>query len=174
MVRLAALAGALALAPGCSVGHMFVGESETESATTTVEAPGSIRAGRHFGYIRAIDGTTIEFDQAEFLVGEEANAAARADGSIGSGETVPNDYYIRNADTGTVRLAVAQTVRVTIVQCPTSCREGVQGTFVGLTRSFIAPKANTTYADRYRGPNSQYWVTLRSGRVVAVDEQYVP
>ena len=171
--QLAVLAGLIALAPGCSVG-LFAAESETESATTTIEAPQSLGDGRMFGYIRSVRGTAIQFDPAEFLVGEKANAAARADGTIGPTESVSNDYYIRNADTTTTTLSVSPSVRVTVVRCPTSCREGVQGTFAGLARSFADPDANTTYADQYRGPNSQYWVTLRGGRVVAIDEQYLP
>lgn len=164
----------MAVAPGCSVGHVFVGESETESATTTVEAPGSGGDGRTFGYIRSVQGTSIQFDPAEFLVGEKANSAARADGTIGPGESVPNDYYIRNEDTITTMLSVSPSVRVTVVRCPTSCREGVPGTLAGLVSSFDDPEANTTYANDYRGPNSQYWVTLKGGRVVAIDEQYLP
>jgi hypothetical protein len=28
--------------------------------------------------------------------------------------------------------------------------------------------------DPYRGKYSQYWLTIRDGEVVAIDEQYVP
>jgi hypothetical protein len=31
-----------------------------------------------------------------------------------------------------------------------------------------------TYEDDYRGAQSQYWVTIEDGVVVAIDEQYVP
>ena len=35
-------------------------------------------------------------------------------------------------------------------------------------------KTGQTYADPYRGRESQYWLTIEDGAVVAIDEQYVP
>jgi hypothetical protein len=37
----------------------------------------------------------------------------------------------------------------------------------------LAQKGHT-YDDDYRGAESQYWLTLEDGVVVAIDEQYVP
>lgn len=31
-----------------------------------------------------------------------------------------------------------------------------------------------TYNDAYRGAESQYWLTIEDGRVLAIDEQYRP
>ena len=38
----------------------------------------------------------MRFDPALWLSGQTANRAAIEDGAIPPGETVPNDYYIRN------------------------------------------------------------------------------
>ncbi len=133
--------------------------------------------GRHFGYVRSVDTdaspATIDVDVAEFLSGEEANAAAVEDGVIPPGEPVPNDYYIRNEDKDLVTVAVADDVAVTHIQCPDSCTEGVPGQFDAFAASFDAPSDGSLAAE-YRGAQSQYWITVEGGEVVAIDEQYVP
>ena len=132
--------------------------------------------GRHYGYIRELDveadPAEIDFDDAEFLTGEEAAAAAVEDGALPEGEPLSNDYYVRNPSTATETLPVAEDVAVTRVRCPGSCVDGAAGDFAGLAESF--GRTGATLADDYRGAESQYWVTLRDGVVVAIDEQYVP
>ena len=115
----------------------------------------------------------LTFDRAEFLTGEAAQRAAEEDGAVPAGEPVPNDYYVRDADTATVRLELAPRVTVTAVRCPSSCRDGVPGDLAGLAASFADARPRTL-ADPYRGALSQYWITVRDGRVVAIDEQYLP
>lgn len=52
-----------------------------------------------FAFVRAIDESEVRFDPATMLTGDEAVAAARADGVLAEGEDLPNDYYISNPDT---------------------------------------------------------------------------
>ena len=136
-----------------------------------------IADGRHFGYVQSVDASanpaTISVDVAEFLVGEEATAAAVEDGVIAEGEAVPNDYYIRNPAEDVVMLDVAEEVRVTHVQCPDSCTEGLPGQFEAFAASFDDP-GEKSLQDEYRGSQSQYWITVRDGEAVAIDEQYLP
>jgi len=133
--------------------------------------------GRHFGYVKSVDASTtpatIQVDVAEFLSGEEANAAAEEDGAIAEGEGVPNDYYIRNEEKDVVTLYVAGDVRVTHIQCPDSCVEGIPGQFDAFATSFD-DTGEKSLADEYRGAQSQYWITVEGGEVVAIDEQYLP
>lgn len=129
--------------------------------------------GRYFGYIRWVGEPTIAFDRAQFLMGEAANEAAAADHAIEYGETVPNDYYIRNRDHSVVELALADDVRVTAVRCPAGCKQGVPGDFGAWAASFSSP-GEKTLMDDYRGAKGHYWVTIRHGRVTAIDEQYLP
>lgn len=137
----------------------------------------AVADGRHFGYVQAADASstpaTIQVDVAEFLSGEAAQAAAVEDGVIAEGEPVPNDYYVRNPEKDVVTLDVAEDVRVTHVQCPDSCTEGLPGRFDAYAASFDDP-GEKTLQDEYRGSQSQYWITVRDGEVVAIDEQYVP
>jgi hypothetical protein len=51
------------------------------------------------------------------------------------------------------------------------CRDGKPGNLADFLRGF-AQKGHT-YDDDSRGAESQYWLTLEDGVVVAIDEQYV-
>lgn len=137
------------------------------------EPTSALADGRYFGYIRWMGEPSIAFDRAQFFMGEEANEAAAADHAIEYGETVENDYYIRNRDRRVVVLAVAADVRVTAVRCPASCKDGVPGDYDGLVASFSTP-GEKSLMDDYRGAKGHYWVTIDHGRVTAIDEQYLP
>jgi hypothetical protein len=95
------------------------------------------------------------------------------DGVIAPGDNVPNDYYIRNEDKEVITLDVAPDVRVTHIQCPDSCTEGIPGEFEAFAVSF-GDTGEKTLLDEYRGAESQYWITVRDGEAVAIDEQYLP
>ena len=133
--------------------------------------------GRYFAYVHEVDTSaspaTIRIDVADFLTGDEANRAAVDAGAIEEGESVPNDYFVRNDDQETVVLSVARNVRVTHVQCIAACREQIPGRFAAFAASFrdSGPKS---LADEYRGSQSQYWVTVQDREVVAIAEQYLP
>jgi hypothetical protein len=135
----------------------------------------AIETAERFGYIRSVDASTepatLEFDEAEWLSGEEAQEAAEADGAIEPGDPVPNDYYVRNPDKSTRRLEIAPDAAVTAIRCQL-CRDGKPGNLEDFLASFS--KRGQTYADDYRGAESQYWLTIEDGRVLAIDEQYTP
>jgi hypothetical protein len=150
------------------------GESNTSESTqsaTTTAAP----ADEHFGYIRSVSAagpaTTLAFDQAQFLTGKEAQQAAEEDGAVEPGEAVPNDYYIRNPDKATKTYPIANDARITAKRC-SLCRHGNPGELGPFLASFM--KGRLTYAQPYRGKYALYWLTIENGRVVAIDEQYVP
>lgn len=135
----------------------------------------TLKDGRHFGYVRALDAKQLRlaFDRADFLTGDAATRAARRAGIIGPGETPPNDYFIVNSSKRRVWLTIARSVVVTHVQCKTGCKEKLPGTLAGLARSFH-DNGDKTLEDPYRGANTQYWLTLRAGKVVRIDELYLP
>lgn len=137
----------------------------------------ALRDGRYFGYVRAVAPSpsppTISVDVAEFLVGEEANKAALAAGAIEKGESVPNDYFVRNVDKSLLVLPVASDVSVTHVQCAPTCREKIPGRFAAFAASFHDPEPKSLLVP-YRGAQSQYWIIVARGEVVAIDEMYLP
>jgi hypothetical protein len=172
VARLALLACALLVVAGCGG---YGDDSEDASATTTTKRKPNPAAEEHFGYIRSVSTAgptaTLAFDEAEFLTGEEAQQAAEEDGKVPAGESVPNDYYVRNPDKSTVTLRVATDAEITARRC-SLCRKGRPGNVEDFLGSFM--KTGQTYADPYRGAESQYWLTIEDGTVVAIDEQYLP
>lgn len=128
--------------------------------------------GRFFGYIRAINSAAVEFDRAEFLTGAEATSAAVQAGDIDAGETVPNDYYIVNDSRATGTLALAKDVRVII----DTIQDGIPGPapadLLWLTCEFadVPPDDET----RISHATSPFWLTAKDGRIVKIEEQYLP
>ena len=146
----------------------------TPTQTQPAPTPGPSLA-EHFGYIRSVStagpAATLAFDAAEFLTGDAAQKAAEEDGVVAPGESVPNDYYIRNSDQTTQTLRIANDAKITAKRCPL-CRHGRDGQLGPFLASFM--QGRQTFADPYRGKYSLYWLTIRDGEVAAIDEQYVP
>jgi len=129
--------------------------------------------GRHFGYSNTVDAEasphTLVFDKADFLTGEEANEAAREDGHLGPGESVPNDYYIRNNNPLLRTLPFEDDVELAVIDW-NNCCELVQGELEPFAAAFEGHQP----AGSYRGSLSPYWLTVAGGRVVKIEEQYQP
>ncbi len=170
MARVVFLGCAVLLVAGC--GGDGGGSPEASDSTTTSPATTAER----FGYIRSVSmmgpAATLAFDEAEWLTGEEAQRAAEEDGAIAPGEPLPNDYYVRNPDKSTETLRIATDAEITAKRCRL-CRDGQPGDLDDFLAAFMEPGPKT-YADPYRGAESQYWLTIEDGAVVAIDEQYVP
>jgi hypothetical protein len=79
------------LEPG--VNEIVVGDGVTDTRYSVTYVPGGTI---EFGYLTRVGPDEVVADYAQWLTGEEANQAAIEDGVIAEGETVPNDYYIRN------------------------------------------------------------------------------
>jgi hypothetical protein len=173
-VRVLLLSLAL-VAAGCGGGAADKAAPEpTQTSTQPAPTPGPSPA-EQFGYIRSVStagpAATLAFDEAEFLTGDAAQKAAEEDGVVAPGETVPNDYYIRNRDQTTQTLRIANDAKITAKRCPL-CRHGRDGQLDPFLASFM--KGRQTFADPYRGKYSLYWLTIKDGEVAAIDEQYVP
>ena len=161
--------------PACGNGRSGEAGGKTEPEPTQTTLGTTSPSVEHFGYIRSVStagpATTLAFDEAEFLTGKEAQQAAEEDGVVEPGEAVPNDYYIRNPDRSTKTIPIANDARITAKRCPL-CRNGKPGELGPFLASFM--KGRQTYAEPYRGKYGLYWLTIEDGRVVAIDEQYVP
>ena len=166
----------LALVPaGCRGGEEEKAAPEPTQTQTQPSPPPGPSSAEHFGYIRSVStagpAATLAFDEAQFLTGLAAQKAAEEDGVVAPGESVPNDYYIRNRDQTTQTLRIANGASITAKRCPL-CRHGRDGQLGPFLASFM--KGRQTFADPYRGKYSLYWLTIRDGEVAAIDEQYVP
>jgi hypothetical protein len=137
-------------------------------------------AGEQFGFVTEADAAkrTITFDPAEWLDGEEGRLAAVEDGAIGSDEGLSNDYYIRNPDGRTRELELAPTASVRAAmpvtglaaRPPADCKSGTGCTGYDVSLAgFFASFRKLRYADGLK-----FWLTIRDGKVVRLDEQYTP
>jgi hypothetical protein len=173
-VRVLLLSLALIVA-GCGGGGADKAAPEPTQTQTEPAPPPGPSPAEHFGYIRSVStagpAATLAFDEAQFLIGDVAQKAAEEDGAVEPGESVPNDYYIRNRDKTTRTLRISNDAKITAKRCQL-CRHGRDGQLGAFLASFM--KQDRTYATPYRGKYSQYWLTIEGDEVAAIDEQYVP
>jgi hypothetical protein len=152
----------------------------SETTTTTETLP---QGEREFAYVKELrtdpDGSvTVVADYAQWLTGDEANQAAIEDGYIEEGDTVPNDYYIRNENTRlrelTLELDSPVVINVCYVDGECVTTEGVSvEQWVALFEGETVPELGDDF-QWYGGPNLPYWLTLDGETVIAVEEQYLP
>ena len=145
-------------------------EATKEPSPTVTTSPAALEDGRHFGFITSIEANTgrMVFDLAEFLTGDEANRAAIEDGVLEPGQSIDNDYYIRNRNPKLRDLLVAPDVQIILVNWPNCCETTVNGLLEDFAASFAAP------TDDYHGATSPYWLTIDGGFVTKIEEQYLP
>jgi hypothetical protein len=151
------------------------------SATTTTEAlssaeerlpNGNIKAMGFIDEVREAGGVRhISIDYAEFLTGEEANAAAVEAGVIAPGEDVPNDYFIRNVSSQLREFVVSDSVAIT-----TSTRWAPHDGFGASCTwedflSFWGPGLGDGESHLHAVP---WWIVRDGGTVISIDEQYLP
>ena len=123
-----------------------------------------------FGYIESIDlaSGSMVWDLAYFLTGDEANEAAEAHGDE---VPVPNDYYIVNDNPKLRTLTLAPAVELSVIDWGNCC-DPVRGELQPFAEAFDTNQH--AWDAMYQGAESQYWVTVDGGVVVAIEEQYLP
>lgn len=131
--------------------------------------------GLYIGFITAIStegmtgGPEIQFDLGVWFDGEEADAMAVEDGEE---SPRPNGYYIRNLDPSHLLLEVSAAVRVSSIwyfyEETELARRSVE--FDLVVDAMNPPVGFIGSALRA----SPWWITITDGRVVSMDEQYVP
>lgn len=134
------------------------------------DAPGTRTVSFGFLALEGRGGTQMSFDEAEWLVGEPATEAAIADGVIEAGETVPNDYYIRNSSRS--RTAVEVQADAAIVTVTASRKSIPSPRCVGrqtFRRMMIVPRAWEASVQR-----SPFWLVMKGGEIIRISEQYLP
>ena len=170
---------------------MDVGTAQLEVIATAPDGATSIQnvtivtdpsLVRQFAFISAVDpeASTLVADFAEWFTGDEAAAAAIADGEGASDGTYDLEFYIRNQNDRLRTLEVAQGTEIILIACyPNEDGPCVTTESVGLV----------TFADLIADPESAldtqgwywygagevpFWLTLSDGVVIQVEEQYLP
>lgn len=128
-----------------------------------------------YGYVRSLvraaGAYRMRFDPALWLSGETASRAAVEDGVIQPGETVPNDYYIRNASKKQLAYLVPRNARITVVTNPGG---GPRSTRIPVSELPAILKGGNPKRRELYGRGLGYWARVAGDRVVALDQQYQP
>lgn len=142
---------------------------EPDGTATPVTTPGSTPApvlddGRHFVFARSgkASPAALRFDLAEFLTGPEAEDAAAEHG----GEAT-NGYFIVNDNPRLRSLPVADAVRVRYIPIDACC-ELVDGSW----NRYVEAVNGAAQTDL--DPDAPWWITVRGGEVVRIEQQYLP
>ena len=123
--------------------------------------------------LRTVDdpaGLRSEWRLAEWLVGEEANAAAVAAGEIQPGESVPNDYFVRDLDIDEVFVLAPQASVFLLNDVTLQLDRYPLDYWAGLLASGDEAAHFSAAA-----PWTGYWIVVDGdGRIVQVVQQYRP
>ena len=142
--------------------------SASSSASASPSSAPALDDGRYFVFLKKLHGTppdaTMTFDLAYFLTGDAANQAAADHGD----ETpVPNDYYIVNDNPRLRTMPISPTVDIQVIDW-TNCCELTSVPYADWAASIDHP------TDALLGAQVPYWITVSSGQVVTIEEQYLP
>ncbi len=147
----------------------------TPEATATTEIPSTPQiqptATRRFGFITSLTpgaSGKVVVDYASYLTGE---AAAKAAKKAGEESPPPNDYFIVNDDQKTVTLRLDPAVKVRLTTRPgEGSVVGGYETDAATLAGYVSAETEDTVPLRSNG----YWLTVRDGAVIEIEEQYAP
>jgi hypothetical protein len=151
------------------VGVRFTFDRSTRAYT----GPGvdQIIDGRFFGWVRSAGAQSIEFDEAEFLTGEDAAAAAEA---AGEESPPPNDFFIRNTTEDTTPIPLADDPDIRIQGNVLQAGIGLEPVTLAQWLLLLEGDTNAVDFEWYGAGALPYWITVEGGEVVAVEEVYLP
>lgn len=136
---------------------------------------------RQIAYVQDVDAAsrTVVADYVEFLTGDDAASAARADGAISDDEELPNGFYLRNRNPRLRTLPLGDPAWIVLQAChpdngPCVVEESVDiDAWIGfLADPESAPARHSWHWYGYG--TAPYWLTIQDGVVVHVSEQYLP
>ena len=121
--------------------------------------------GRYFGAFIALGPAQkpprLVIDIQQWFTDQEAIAAATEDGVIEPGEIIPNSYYIRNDNPRWRTIEIDSAAKVSLTVYPYGQIDDPQ--IVTLER----------FAD-LAIDWSEYWIRMEDGKVVAIEQQFIP
>ena len=180
-VSLAAPVAALFVAALLAASYSLAARTSGEAAATASalqQAPAA-PAGQivEYGHIRSLTRKgrryELRFDPAFWLGGVTANRAAREDGVIGPGETVPNDYYIRDESRKLLTYLIPSTARATVI---TNHPTGFRATRVPISELALIVKGRNPRGRPLfdQGNHLGYWARVQTDTVRLLEQQYQP
>jgi hypothetical protein len=136
-------------------------------------APATLADGTYFGYVESVDvdSGTMGFDLACFYTGEEANEQAA---QRGDEVPVPNDVYIVNDSTTIRDVPVDPSTELLLIDWNECCEVSSGAELEAFASAIGGPDFVEIGGRRYAGSLSPYWLTIESGQVVLIEEQFLP
>jgi hypothetical protein len=151
--------------------------SDAGTTTTEPDVVPAIDDGEWFALVTVGEDEageiTLGVDLAEMLSGEEARQAAIEDGVIGEDEELPNDFYIRNAETVYELLHFAEAPEILLISSMDTSQmvsfdpEGLEQVYEG-----THPDQDGLYVAA--GQPIPMDVTVSSGEITAASQVYLP
>lgn len=161
------------------VGRDYESQSVLEEPFVQSASQASEADGRVFGFVDTLSGSSekiyLRFDRALWLTGEAATDAAISAGVCTperSKACLPGGYYIENNSVELSLYVVSTGVRIivgTLERGASIAYESRQSISLSEFRQlFEDPRSATTWR------SVPFWITLKDGAVVSIEEQYVP
>jgi hypothetical protein len=141
-----------------------VSKPVAKPAATPVSKPAALADGAHEGRIVTITTTSVTLDLVEVLTGEEAVAAAKADGHpLDDDGTLPNDVYVRDLKERVV-MPITGDGGFQVYDCTNGCE------LVGTTLAALVDGSTVPYG----GAEAPFSVRVDHGVVDSLVEIYLP
>ena len=156
-----------ATSDGTAAGPVETGAAPGGPGSTAAPSPAAegaeLEDGRHPVVVQRVEvgGRTVTFDLVQWFQGD---AAARAAAEDGEESPPPNDYYIRNVNPRLRTLPVAADARLTLTRLTLGQGGGNAASGVPVDLATVA--AN--------GRDHLFWATVQGGRILRLEEQYIP
>ena len=151
--------------------------SSTPTTTSTVDST-STPEGRTLVYFRSVSqsglSAVVDVDQIEMFNGEQATQAAMKDTGCSKEKVVEcaaslnNNFYIQNISTTTQKYSITLSTEVYMVsETDTSKLEKIG--LLQLKERYDAGELNGTGLR-----TTPFWITVDNGKILKVEEQYIP
>ncbi len=139
-----------------------------------------IKSGSKFGYIMSMtstgDKTTIVFDEAKMLSGEEGERVSRVENGCSKPNPpeecgvdngfMPNGYWISNSSKSTVSYTVSTDAVARIIDTADSS--------IGVGIRIITVENLKNLISETEMGNSPFWISFKTGKVIDIEQQYLP
>jgi hypothetical protein len=140
--------------------------SSSSTPSTSPSPVGGLADGRYFVYAKKVTGgSSLTFVVAQFLTGKAAADAATAHGDE---SPPPNDYYIVHDNKKRSTYPISTAVVVRYIPMANCCNLKL-GNF-----SAWSEAVNGTAMTDYSGKNAPWWITISSGSIVKIQQQFLP
>lgn len=160
------------VASACETGRPAAPSNVAPVETVGDEGPAAKVEGdeRRLGFIRRVSfverEAIVHFDPAEMLTGEAAVQAAKARGAE---SPPPNDYFLVNDDTEEVEVPAPFDVPAVV-----QGEDGHGGDPSDLHTIPLWELAAAIHEDPQYFDRVPFWLTLDDGRIVRIEQQYLP